>query len=61
MGKCSKRRWRDKIGAELFIATVQRKDNVKRPKTECRAYYCGICKGWHTTSQPIRERLNANV
>lgn len=50
--KCRKRRFRDEIAAKLAIATIGRKDNAGRPKKECRAYFCGSCRGWHITSVP---------
>lgn len=56
MAKCRKRRFRDDISAKLAIATIQHKDNTGRPKTECRAYKCNFCKGWHITSEPIYEK-----
>jgi hypothetical protein len=52
MARCSKRRYRDRIAALLALASVQRKDGSRRPKTEQRAYRCPDCHGWHLTSRP---------
>lgn len=46
-----KRRYRDRIGALVALATVQRRDDPHRPKTERRAYRCPQCGGWHLTSK----------
>lgn len=50
-GRCSKFRYRDRIAAELALASLGREDNTARPKTEQRAYWCPKCTGWHLTSQ----------
>jgi hypothetical protein len=47
---CRKRRYRDEVAAKLVLATIQRKGNSARDKTEARAYRCPSCKGWHLTS-----------
>lgn len=48
---CAKHRFRTRVDALLAIATIGRKDNPGRPKTERRAYRCPDCRGWHLTSQ----------
>jgi len=49
---CRKKRFRDEIAAKLALATVQHRDNPKRPRCEQRAYYCKPCRRWHLTSMP---------
>lgn len=52
-----KHRFRDRIAAELALATIHRKDKASRPKRERRAYPCP-CGGWHLTSRrphPMKE------
>lgn len=44
-----KRRYRDRIGAQLALAVIRRRGNNRRRET--RAYRCPICGGWHLTSQ----------
>lgn len=51
---CGKRRYRDELAAKLALATVQRQDKTKRPKTEARVYRCDQCKAWHLTSKETR-------
>jgi hypothetical protein len=48
---CRKRRYRDRIAAQLALSTIQTKDKTDRDKTERRAYRCPTCKGWHLTSK----------
>jgi hypothetical protein len=43
-------RYDDRIGALLTLATIQRKDATSRPATECRAYHCSRCNGWHLSA-----------
>lgn len=54
--KCpsGKTRYRDRIGALLALASTQRRDGSRRPKTEKRAYRCPDCRGWHLTSKGKR-------
>lgn len=52
MTKCRKVRYRDRISAQLALATLQRQD--KHDHTERRAYRCPRCRGWHLTSQRRR-------
>jgi hypothetical protein len=47
--RCSKVRYRDRIGAMLALANTQQKRSSKR--AESRVYRCRACKGWHLTSQ----------
>jgi hypothetical protein len=56
MTRCSKYRYRDRIGALMALATVQRQDKSGRAKLEQRAYRCPTCGGWHLTSQAQRGR-----
>jgi hypothetical protein len=50
--RCRKTRYRDRIAAQLALATIHRKD---RPQArETRAYQCPRCRGWHLTSQNRR-------
>lgn len=51
MSRCRKRRFRDEVAAKLALATIGRRDNAARPKTERRAYPCPSCRGWHLTSR----------
>lgn len=55
MGKCRKRKFRDEIAAKLAIATIGRKDNTNRAKTEVRAYFHPCCRAWHITSAEVYE------
>jgi hypothetical protein len=48
--RCTKVRYRDKIGALYALAVIRGHDNASRPKTEQRAYYCYKCAGFHLTS-----------
>ena len=48
---CSKRRYRDRIGALYALATIGHADKTSRTKTEHRAYRCPKCHGWHLTSK----------
>ncbi|MFJ6566562.1 hypothetical protein ACIQNU_04030 [Streptomyces sp. NPDC091292] len=45
-----KRRYRDRIGAQLALAVIRRRSNQRRRET--RAYRCGACNGWHLASKP---------
>lgn len=47
---CRKKAYRDRIGALMALATIQRKGNANRTKTERRAYRCPKCGRWHLTS-----------
>lgn len=49
MRRCSKRRFRDRIAAELALAVITRKDNTARGEREQRAYYCSRCRAHHLT------------
>lgn len=44
-----KRRYRDRIGAQLALAVIRHRGNNKRRET--RAYRCPTCRGWHLTSK----------
>ncbi len=44
-----KRRYRDRIGAQLALAVIRRRDS--RQRRETRAYPCPDCRGWHLTSR----------
>ena len=46
----TKHRFRDRIAAELALATIHRKDRASRVRRERRAYACP-CGAWHLTSQ----------
>lgn len=48
-----KRRYRDRIGAQLALAVINHRGGGRRNET--RAYRCGACRGWHLTSQPARR------
>lgn len=53
MSKCKtgKRRFRDELDAKIVLAKVSWKD-----REEKRTYRCGMCGGWHLTSQEKRVR-----
>lgn len=55
---CKKRRYRDEVSAKLAMASTSLKDH-RRIKNEIRLYKCNRCKGYHLTSQPYREKINA--
>lgn len=44
-----KRRYRDRIGAQLALAIIRHRRNSRRRET--RAYPCPTCSGWHLTSK----------
>lgn len=44
-------RYRDRIAAQLALATIDDTDPKRREK---RAYRCPLCRGWHLTSQAQR-------
>jgi hypothetical protein len=46
---CRKRRFRDKVAADLAITKRQRNDQ-RRERTEVRSYLCPSCHKWHLTS-----------
>ena len=46
-----KRRFRDEIAAKLALAEMQRAG-----RDEKRCYFCPSCRGWHVTSEPLKER-----
>lgn len=46
---CKKRRYRDKLAAEMELARIKRRDKP-RPKQEKRSYECPNCRGFHLTS-----------
>lgn len=48
-----KRRYRDRIGAQLALAVINRRSGGRRRET--RAYRCDTCRDWHLTSQPARR------
>lgn len=52
--RSGKARYIDHIAARVALAEVQRKNN--RQPAEQRAYRCHLCRGWHLTSQPRRDR-----
>ncbi|TFI30103.1 hypothetical protein E4P36_04965 [Streptomyces sp. 4R-3d] len=47
-----KRRYRDRVGAQLALAVIRRRGTARRRET--RAYRCPACRGWHLTSQQQR-------
>lgn len=48
--KCHKKPYRDRIGALMALADIDRRGNPNRPKAERRAYRCPRCSRWHLTS-----------
>ena len=51
---CTKRRYPDRVSADLVLAVLRRKDSTRRGKQERRAYHCHACNGWHLTSMERR-------
>lgn len=49
---CGKRRYRDKVTAEIALAKIWARDTGRSEKMPRRAYECGLCDGYHLTSQP---------
>jgi hypothetical protein len=47
-------RFRDRIAADLALATIQRRDRPGRDKLEVRVYRCADCRGFHLTSRKSR-------
>lgn len=54
--RTGKRRYRDRIGALIAMASARHKDGSNRGSLEQRAYRCPFCTGWHLTSQSDRRR-----
>ena len=54
--RCSKFRYRDKLGAQIALAntTMKRTGSYQ----ESRAYKCPACKGWHLTSMSLEDYRN---
>lgn len=48
---CGKTRFLSRAHAEWALETI-RKRGAKREKKPVRTYPCGLCKGWHLTSEP---------
>lgn len=46
-----KRRYRDKLSAQLALLHTSRNPNNRRRQEE-RVYHCHLCNGWHLTSTP---------
>lgn len=59
--KSKKRSYVSKVDAMMALASIQHRDNQRRNKSECRAYFCRSCKGWHLTSAPLRTSPNQRV
>ena len=61
MAGCRKRRYRDRIAAELALATSGKRRHARRDADEVRAYRCEICPGgpWHLTSMSLEELARA--
>ena len=49
---CGKRRYRDRIAAQIAAADI-----ASKGKDGTRVYRCPKCGGWHTTSQQKGVRL----
>ena len=47
---CGKVRYRSRLDALMALASCRWRDSPTRPKTEQRAYFHRLCKGWHLTS-----------
>lgn len=47
---CGKRRYGDRIAADLSLALIRSRGRV-RGKDPVRSYRCPICEGWHLTSR----------
>ncbi|MDN5914616.1 MAG: hypothetical protein L0I76_05830 [Pseudonocardia sp.] len=47
---CGKRRYEDRIAADLSLALIRRHGRV-RGKDPVRSYLCPSCDGWHLTSR----------
>jgi hypothetical protein len=56
---CTKHRYRDREQAkdQLRFAAFARSvsDGHEYHRNEIRYYFCGHCRGWHLTSQPLRD------
>ncbi|WP_185893616.1 hypothetical protein [Streptomyces sp. WAC08241] len=55
-GQCptGKRRYYDRIRADIVLARIQRSNNPHRQ--EKRVYRCRTCRGWHLTSRPFHRK-----
>lgn len=54
--RCSeKKRYPDRISAELFMLKLVRKARYQR------VYKCNICKGWHLTKRDYLEKNRPSV
>ncbi|MEQ3540054.1 hypothetical protein WHI96_14590 [Pseudonocardia tropica] len=47
---CGKRRFRDRIAADLALARI-RCSGAARYRDPVRSYACPVCRGWHLTSR----------
>ncbi len=54
MADCGKIRYRDKIAAQLALASTGSNKHTRREKDEQRVYRCPQCHGWHLTSAKKR-------
>ncbi len=52
---CGKRYFRDRLSAELTLASIWRGGEDRGTSTPRRAYDCPTCSGWHLTSKAPRS------
>lgn len=53
---CRKRRFSKEFDAAVALEAVQAMPRAER--TPVRWYFCGFCRGWHLTSQPLSNNDN---
>jgi hypothetical protein len=63
--RCGKVRYRDKweevraLHRIHLVSSYQIADSGYTKRQECRAYSCGLCKGFHLTSSDSRDSTQA--
>jgi len=56
---CGKRRFKDRISAQLSLVTIAKVDTGARDTIPVRAYYHGACRGWHLTSSKYAKNYES--
>jgi hypothetical protein len=54
---CGRRRYRDRVAAQLALASCGRRRHSRRARDERRVYECRHCNGWHLTSEVKHVRI----
>lgn len=54
--KCNKKQFKDKISALFALAKCRFLAKQGKDRSECRVYYCPICKCYHLTSKKEKKK-----